>query len=83
MPIYEYQCECNNTAEVLLPLGSDEPQFCAVCGNVMQRVMSIPSFVMKPTGNDMALDTLNSKTNGITGRRKAWAEGMAAGGLRP
>ena len=81
MPIYEYQCECNNRVEVLVPLGTGS-QVCAVCGNVMQRVMSTSSFVMKPTGDDMALGTLNSKTNGITGRRKAWAEGMAAGGLR-
>jgi len=42
--------------------------------------MSVPNFVMKPTGNQMALDTLNSGVVG--GKRKAWAEKMAAQGLK-
>ena len=72
MPIYEYHCECNKEKEVRLSfVDADQPQTCK-CGKVMQRKMSTTSFVMKPTGNQMALDTLNS--NVVGGRRKAWAE---------
>lgn len=71
MPIYEYKCACENEREVLLSLHDTQPQICE-CGKVMKRQMSATSFVMKQTGSQMALDTLNS---GITGgRRKAWAE---------
>ncbi len=77
MPIYEYKCKCGNTGEFILPL-NPQPQTCK-CGKVMQRQMSLSSFVMKPTGRGMALDTLNS--NVVGGRRKDWAEKHAASGL--
>ena len=79
MPIYEYQCECNGRREMSLPLSRfDEPQVCE-CGKTMQRKMSGASFVMKPTGKGMALDTINSDVVG--GKRKEWAKSMAAQGL--
>ena len=78
MPIYEYQCDCGKGGEFILPL-NHPPQVCE-CGRTMQRKMSVSSFTMKPTGNQMALDTLNS--NAIGGRRKGWAENMAARGLK-
>ena len=79
MPIYEYHCECNNEKEVKLSFrDADQPQECE-CGKVMRKKMSIPNFVTKPTGRGMALDTLNSGVVG--GRRKKWAENIAAQGL--
>ena len=79
MPIYEYYCKCENEREVKLPFkDANQPQTCE-CGKVMQRKMSIPNFVMKPTGRGMALDTLNS--NVVGGGRKEWAENTAAQGL--
>ena len=79
MPIYEYYCECNKEKEVKLSFqDADQPQLCE-CGKVMQKRMSVSSFVMKPTGRGMALDTLNS--NVVGGRRKEWAEKAAARGL--
>ena len=79
MPIYEYNCECNNEREVKLSFqDANQSQICE-CGMVMQKKMSVSSFVMKPTGKGMALDTLNSGVVG--GRRKKWAENAAAQGL--
>ncbi len=61
MPIYEYCCECGLGGEIKLPLQAfEQPQICK-CGKVMQRKISAPNFVMKPTGRGMALDSLNSK----------------------
>ena len=80
MPIYEYQCKCGNEGEFILPF-DPEPQKCG-CGVVMQRQMSVSSFVMKQTGRGMALDTLNEKRNGMPNRHwKADAEQLAAAGL--
>ena len=79
MPIYEYQCECNRKRERNLPLSYfDEPQVCECC-KVMQRKMSVSSFVMKQSANGMTLDTINGNTVG--GKRKEWAKSMAAQGL--
>lgn len=79
MPIYEYHCECNKEKEVKLSFkDADQPQICG-CGKTMQKKVSLGSFVMKQYGNQMALDTLNSGVVG--GKRKAWAENMAAQGL--
>ena len=79
MPIYEYICECTKEEEVKLSFANaDLPQTCE-CGKVMQKKLSASSFVMKPTGRGMALDTLNS--NVVGGRRKKWAENIAAQGL--
>ena len=77
MPIYEYKCKCGNEGEDKLPLNS-KPPICG-CGEVMQLKMSLSSFLMKPTGRQMALDTLNS--NVVGGRRKEWAEQHGAAGL--
>ncbi len=79
MPRYEYYCKCGCERDEILPFAEfDRPQICE-CGKVMQRKMSACSFVMKQTGNDMALNTLNS--NVVGGRRKKWAEQNAAQGL--
>ncbi len=83
MPIYEYQCDCSKEVqERLLPRQEcNQPQTC-VCGKVMLRKMSVSSLVMKQTGKGMALDTLNSKENGMPDRHwKHGAEQSAAAGL--
>ncbi len=81
MPLYEYQCRCGNGESKILPISQfDQPQMCG-CGRVMDRKMSRSSFVMKQTGNEMALGTLNSKQL----PNKHWtprAEGFAAAGLQ-
>ncbi len=80
MPIYEYRCKCGNEGEFILPFDS-QPQICE-CGETMQRKLSVSSFVMKQTGRGMAMDTLNSKQNGMPDRHwKPQAERLAAAGL--
>ena len=78
MPIYEYRCTCGKERELILPLNSPSP-ICE-CNKVMQRKVSVSSFRMKQTGSQMTLDTLNS--NVVGGKRKDWAENMAATGLK-
>lgn len=82
MPLYEYQCECRKEKDILLSFGeTDQPQICK-CGKVMQRKISLSSFTFKPTGRGMALDTLNSKHNGMPDKYwKADAEKAAVTGL--
>ena len=82
MPIYEYHCECGNGESKVLPISLfDQPQICE-CGKVMRRKMSSCSFVMKQTGNQMALDTLNDKHNGMPDKHwKVDAERFASAGL--
>ena len=82
MPLYEYYCECKNEVELLLTFqGANKPQKCE-CGKTMQRKISVCSSVIRQTGNQMALDTLNSKRNGMPDRHwKPTAEKYAAMGL--
>jgi putative FmdB family regulatory protein len=78
MPIYLYQCpECNKTEEVLLPMGErDKPRI--HCQSAMIRMPTAGIPIIKPTGNEMALNSLNSKdTSYIKPEHKA----IAAGGL--
>ncbi len=79
MPIYEYRCPSGHMAEALLPIAErDTPQTC-FCGQSMTRVASIPQPpVMKPTGKDMALDSLNGRS---TGYMKPEHKAAAARGL--
>jgi len=84
MPIYEYQCECGNKQEVMLPVQDrNQPQTCSVCGKVMERKLSIPQpVIMKQTGRDMAISSLNSRGGGLpNGRFKASTQQAAAAGL--
>ncbi len=80
MPIYEYQCKCGYEGEFILPLDT-QPQICE-CGEVMKRKMSLSSFTFKQYGNQMALDTLNDKHNGMPNKWwKAGAEKASAAGF--
>jgi len=79
MPIYVYRCpKCSIEEEIILPI-NDRDETRLHCDTVMNRVISIPQPpIMKPTGNDMALDSLNSKgTSHIKSRYKE----LAAQGL--
>ena len=79
MPMYEYQCECGEEKDMLLSFQDVAQLQVCKCGKVMQKRMSASSFVMKQTGSQMALDTLNS--NMVGGRRKEWAEQNGYGGI--
>ena len=79
MPIYEYYCECGRETEVKLSYkDSDVPQICE-CGRVMSKRISLSGFTMKPTGKQMALDTLNS--NAVKGNHKRQIEQLAERGI--
>ncbi len=82
MPIYEYECECGDKRDEFLSFADyDTPQVCS-CGEVMRRKISLGNFSIKSTGNQMALDTLNDKHNGMPDKHwKADAERFASAGL--
>ena len=84
MPLYEYQCECGNEKDILLSFSeTDQPQICK-CGRVMQRKISLPSFVMTQTGGQMALDSLNAKDGGFPSKNKhkSWVQQQAFEGTQ-
>jgi len=78
MPLYQYRCpKCLSEEEVVSPISDlDKAKF--HCGEVMERIWSTPSIVMKQTGNEMALNSLNSKeTAYMKPLQKQWAaEGL-------
>lgn len=83
MPLYEYQCECGNGKDVLLSFQDAQPQICK-CGGVMQRKISLPSFIMKQTGSQMALDSLNARDGGFpdVNEHKSWVQQKAFEGTQ-
>ena len=84
MPLYEYQCECGEGKDILLSFQeADQPQICK-CGKVMQRKISLPSFVMKQTGSQMALNTLNARDGGFpdVNKHKSWVQQKAFEGTQ-
>ena len=83
MPLYEYQCECGNGKDILLSFQDTQPQVCK-CGEVMQRRISVPSFVMKQTGSQMALDSLNSRSGGFPSKNehRSWVQQKAFEGTQ-
>jgi putative FmdB family regulatory protein len=52
MPVYDYKCpECQATAELWRMLAErDRPVACPSCETPMQRMPSVPSFVLKGAG---------------------------------
>jgi len=83
MPLYEYKCECGNGEDVLLSFQDTQPQICK-CGGVMQRKISLSSFVLKQTSGQMALDSLNSKSGGFpdASKHKSWVQREAFEGTQ-
>lgn len=78
MPIYTYGCEkCQAEVEVLLPIG-DRDKVRMHCNSPMRRLVGIPFVREKKTGNQMALDALNSKQ---TSHMKPEMKALAAQGL--
>ncbi len=88
MPIYEYRCDCGKKEDRLLPMQEyNQPQVC-VCGKVMQRKVSIPSFVINHDGNERALDFLNSPEGEFPHahtpqHRREFQQGVFEGTLSP
>ncbi len=84
MPLYEYQCGCGNEKEIKLSFSEfDQPQVCE-CGNIMRHKMSAYSFTFKATGNQMALDSINSKGGGFpdVNENKSWVQRKAFEGTQ-
>lgn len=44
MPIYEYECACGKSVEVLSQMGNSAPQ-CSYCGALMNRLISSPAVI--------------------------------------
>lgn len=88
MPLYEYQCDCGEKAEILLPMqGHNQPQFCE-CGKVMLHKMSTFSFVVSQDSNQRALDFLNSPEGEFPHaptpqHKKEFQQGVFAGTQKP
>lgn len=84
MAIYEYKCDCGWGMELILPFEDmDKPQLCLECGKRAKRILSVMQPpVMKITGNDMALTSLNSKEGAFPPNRyyaKEMEKRVAAG----
>lgn len=64
MPIYNFRClNCDTDVEISLPTASRNDPRIHSCGEPLQRVMSLPlPCVIKHTGKDMALASLNDKS---------------------
>ena len=63
MPIYTYRCnKCDTEEENISPIKDRDNRRIHDCGATMQRIIEVPCLViMKQTGRNMALDSLNSK----------------------
>ncbi len=78
MPIYQYRCPTCLSEEEVISSISDFDKAPFHCGEVMQRIWSIPRIVVKQTSSGMALDTLNGMdTSYMKPMHKQWAaEGL-------
>lgn len=79
MPIYVYQCDKCLAKEEVLSSIEDRDKIRNHCNIPMRRLVSIPLVLEKKTGNQMALDALNSKQ---TSHIKPEIKALAAQGLR-
>ncbi len=50
MPIYEYECREGHRFELIQKFDADPPDGCSECGEVVQKLLSAPSFQFKGTG---------------------------------
>ncbi len=78
MPIYVYRCpECFAEEEIIMSIGNDCSR--GHCNSIMQRMITLPQpAIIKQTGNDMALNSLNSKD---TRHMRTQQKAIAAKGL--
>ena len=81
MPTYSYTCSCGVNKDLAVPVESRDSQVCEVCGKQLKRVFAVPRIIFRQTGREMALDSLNSRGNGLPNDRyKArYQEGVVAG----
>lgn len=84
MPIYELFCKCGEGEARVIPMDERDAQVCT-CGKTMKRKISVPGLaIIRQTGNDMALSSLNSKSGGFPNDQyKADAVRGTAAGLAP
>jgi hypothetical protein len=85
MPVYEFFCECGKREDMYCPVERRDNQVCDVCGGIMRRKLSILSQpIIRQTGNEMALASLNSKHGGFPNDRyKADSVRGTVAGLTP
>ncbi len=80
MPIYVYRCsKCGEDEEIILPMSQNNIAHSHSCGTRMQRIITVPKLVvMKRTGNEIALDSLN---DGATDYMKPEHKAIALKGI--
>lgn len=49
MPLYEFECECGNASDRLVPMGTVVIK-CEDCGKDMKKIISRSSFILKGPG---------------------------------
>ncbi len=81
MPLYAFYCpNCEVDEEIILPMQHRNITRFHLCGCEMKRLMTVPRLVlMKKSGKEMALDSLNSKD---TAFMKPEMKTLAAAGLK-
>ena len=84
MPVYELFCKCGVMDTRVVPMNERDAQVC-MCGNTMRRKISVPGLaIIRQTGNDMALSSLNTKKGGFPNDQyKADAVYGTVAGLAP
>ena len=65
MPLYDFQCECGNQQELIVPIG--ESIICSKCGLKMKRKFSLPSIISKKSQRSNIVDELNLGENKYAG----------------
>ncbi len=80
MPTYSFYCECGVNEDLVVPMGDRDNQVCT-CGKTLERKFSVPAIAFRQTGNEMALESLNSKHGGLPKDRftKEYQQGVVAG----
>ena len=82
MPIYEYKCKNGHTFEEYHSIADRYNAVCPKCKRPAHIKISISSFKIKSSANQMALDSLNSPNGGFPdGPMKAAGQAGVARGL--
>jgi len=82
MPLYDYLCNCGNKPCLVVSISDRDNQTCEICGATMKRKLSVPQkAIIKKTGSEMTLNTLNKEYSQTTPRKLQHAHG-AMGGVR-
>jgi putative FmdB family regulatory protein len=83
MPIYSFYCNsCNKQEDIILPISERDKTHICSCGCETKRIMTFPyPPIMKKTGKDMALNSLNNDDTVPDRWYKPQAENLVAAGL--